>query len=71
MRDYTLDSSEIRWEILKSMLEDFPQLLDRTERYISDKRTRARTSSPDHFDPGTGQLIQKAVGDYHKERLRK
>ena len=71
MRNNTLDSAEMRWEILKSMLDDFPQLLDRTERYILDRRSLAQTSSVDHVSSDVKELMQKAVGEYHKKRLRK
>ncbi|MDH5483336.1 MAG: hypothetical protein OEY22_10765 [Candidatus Bathyarchaeota archaeon] len=71
MRDNTSDSTEIRWEILKSMLDNFPQLLNRTERYISDRRSLAQTSSADHVSSDAKELMQKAVNEYHKERLRK
>ena len=71
MRYNTSDAAALRWEILKSMLDDFPQLLDRTERYILDKRSVAHTSSADHVNPDAKELMQKAVSEYHKERLRK
>ena len=71
MRDNTVDSAEIRWEILKSMLDNFPQLLDRTVRYILDKRSLTYTSSADHASLDAKELLQKAVREFHKERLRK
>ena len=71
MRYSTSDSTEVRWEVLKSMLDNFPQLLDRTERYILDKRSVAHISSADHVSPDAKELMQKAVSEYHKERPRK
>jgi transcriptional regulator GlxA family with amidase domain len=71
VRDNTSDSATLRWEVLKSMLDNFPQLLDRTERYILDKRSAVHTGSADHLSPDAKELMQKAVSEYHKERLRK
>ena len=71
MRDSTSDATEIRWEILKSMLDNFPQLLDRTEKYILDKKTVAQTDSVDQVDLNAKELMQKALHEYHKERRRK
>ena len=71
MRDSTLDAAEIRWEILKSMLDNFPQLLDRTEKYILDKKSVAQTNSVSRVDLNAEELMQKALHEYHKERRRK
>jgi len=71
VRDKTFDFAEIRWEVLKSMLDNFPKLMDRTEKYILDKRGLAKTSSADHVETDVRDLMQKAVSEYHAERLRK
>jgi transcriptional regulator GlxA family with amidase domain len=71
VRDNTPDSTEIRWEILKSMLDNFPQLLDRTERYILDKKNLATTDSVGHVSSDLKKMMQKAVSEYHKEHTRK
>jgi hypothetical protein len=71
VRYNTSDTAEVRWEVLKSILDNFPQLLDRTERYILDKRSVAHTNSADHVSSDAKELMQKAVSEYRKERLRK
>jgi hypothetical protein len=70
VRDNTPDSAEIRWEILKSMLDNFPQLLDRTKRYILNKEILDQKSSAD-VSLDAKDLIQKAISEYHEQRLRK
>jgi hypothetical protein len=71
VRDSTSDAAEIRWEILKSMLDNFPQLLDRTEKYILDKKSVVQTNSVDRVDLNAEELMQKALHEYHKEHRRK
>lgn len=71
MRNNTVDSTDIRWEILKSMLDDFPQLHDRTEQYLRGKRDSPQTSPTDREDPKVKELFQKAVHEYRQERSRK
>jgi hypothetical protein len=53
------------------MLDNFPQLLDRTERYILDIKSAAQQSSADHISPDTRELMDKAIKEYHKERRKK
>jgi hypothetical protein len=53
------------------MLDNFPQLLDRTERYILDIKSAAQASSADHVTPDAKELMDKAIEEYHKERRKK
>ena len=71
MRDKTLDSTDIRWEVLKSMLDDFPQLRDRTEQYLLGNKNSTKISSTRNIDPEVRKLMQKAVNEYRQERPRK
>lgn len=71
MRDNTHDSPDIRWDVLKSMLDDFPQLRDRAEQYILQKRDPTQTSPTDAADSGAKELLQKALHNYRRERSRK
>ena len=71
MRYDASDTAALRWEVLKSLLDNFPQLLDRTERYILEIRSMSHTSSADHLSSEAKELIQKAVSEYRKERPRK
>jgi len=70
VRNNTLDSADIRWEILKSMLDDFPQLRDRTEQYLLEKKNSTKTSLTGDIDPEVRKLMQKAVKEYRQERPR-
>jgi hypothetical protein len=65
------DSLDIRWDVLKSMLNDFPQLRDRAEQYLLQKKELTQTSSTDPADVGAKELLQKAVNNYRRERSRK
>ena len=71
MRDNTPDSPNIRWNVLKSMLDDFPQLRDRAEQYLLRKRDPKQLSPTDPADMGIEELLQKAIHDYRRERSRK
>ena len=68
MRDDTYDYVEIRWEILKSMLDNFPQLLDLTEKYILEKKSLIHIRSKSQGSSDIKELKQKAVKEYRKER---
>jgi hypothetical protein len=71
VRNNTLDPADIRWEVLKSMLDDFPQLHDRAEQYLRGKRSSTQISSADPAGPRVKELFQKAVDEYRQERSRK
>jgi hypothetical protein len=62
---------EIRWEVLKSMLDNFQQLRDRTEEYLSSKRPSLDINCPDHTSSKVKKSMRKAVREYRKEHLRK
>lgn len=67
MRNNTQNLADIRWEVLKSMLDDFPQLRDRVEHYLRGKRDSTQTSLADRTDAKVKELFQKAVGEYRQE----
>jgi hypothetical protein len=71
VRNNTPDSTDIRWEVLKSMLDDFPQLRDRTEQYLMGNRKLTKISPTDQTDPGVSRLLRKAVNEYRQKRPRK
>jgi hypothetical protein len=71
VRNNTSDPTDIRWDVLKSMIDDLPQLWDRTERYLLDKRSSTQVAASHHTDPMIEELIQKAISEYKKERSRK
>ena len=71
MRDNTLSSTDLRWEILKSMLDDFPQLQDRAERYLLQKKNSTQDSSNNSIDSSIKELIQEAANKYRQEHSRK
>jgi hypothetical protein len=53
------------------MLDDFPQLWDRTEQYLLGKRSPAPIAAASHANPETKELVQKAISEYRRERSRK
>ena len=71
MRDNTTDSSQIRWDVLKSMLDDFPQLRDRAEQYILEKKNSTQTGQSDCMDTSVKEQLEKAVHEFSLERSRK
>ena len=71
MRDNQLDPTEVRWDVLKSLLDDFPQLRDRTEQYLLEKKNSKRPSSTCSKDRSVKELLQHAIQEYHEERSNK
>jgi hypothetical protein len=71
VRNNTPDPLDVRWDVLKSMLDDFPQLRDRVERYIQEKNTSIQTSSTDPAEKDVRRLLQKTLREYRQERSRK
>jgi len=71
VRDNTQDLTRIRWEVLKSMLDDFPELHDRVEQYLKGKRDSTQSSLAYHTDPRAKEQFQKVVGEYPQEHWRK
>ncbi len=62
---------DVRWEVLKSMLDDFPQLRDRTEKYLVDKKNPFQTRADDHINQEIRKMMLEAVSECRKDRLRK
>jgi hypothetical protein len=71
LRDNTAGSAEIRWDVLKSMLDDFPQLRDRAEQYILEKKNPTQPSSTADTGQSVKDLLQKAIHEYGQERSSK
>jgi len=71
LRDNTADPAEIRWDVLKSMLDDFPQLRDRTEQYLLEKKNSTQPSSTYSADQSVKELLQNAICEYRQERSGK
>jgi hypothetical protein len=53
------------------MLDDFPELHDRVEQYLKEKKDLTQSSLAYHTDPRAKELFQKAVGEYPQEHWRK
>lgn len=68
LRDNTADPTEIRWDVLKSMLDDFPQLRDRAEQYIIEKKNPTQPSSTGDTGQTVKELLRKAIHRYRQER---
>jgi hypothetical protein len=42
------ETEEIRWQIVKAMLHDFPQLKQRLKKYLKNEEKQKRPRSPTH-----------------------
>ncbi|MGD8566057.1 MAG: hypothetical protein PVF96_06890 [Candidatus Bathyarchaeota archaeon] len=59
-------TSEIRWAVLKNMLDTFPELVERTETYLLTRKIELR---PDHIkntDFKIQKLMKNAIKEYRK-----
>jgi hypothetical protein len=65
------DSMHTRWEVLKSMLDEFPQLRDRTIHYILQTRSKPKPESEYQMTPEIKELIQRAIVDHKLERMKR
>jgi hypothetical protein len=72
VRDQTSDlyTAEMRWTILKSMLDDFPELKERAEKYLS-SRNALKNSFRDNPDLTIKELTEKAIHEYRRECNKK
>ena len=66
-----MDVVDIQWEVLKSMLDDFPQLRNRTEKYLLDKKSPAQIGAEGQIDQEIKEMMLEAVNECRKEHLRK
>jgi hypothetical protein len=73
VRDNTSEAKapEVRWEVLKSMLDSFPQLWNRTEEYIVIKRHETLIKNRNTNVIGIEELMRQAVMEYNQEQLKK
>ena len=71
LRDNTSDPADIRWDVLKSMLDDFPQMRDRVEQYLLEKKNSTQPSSSCGTDQSVKELLQNAICEYRQERSSK
>jgi hypothetical protein len=53
------------------MLDDFPQLRNRVERYIQEKNASIQTSPTDAAEKDVRKLLQETLREYRQERSRK
>jgi len=58
--------TEIRWQILKAMLDNFPKLQERTEIYLFAKKSLLKSSYPKGSSPTIEELLQKAIKETRK-----
>lgn len=71
LRDNTPGPTDMRWDVLKSMLDDFPQLRDRAEQYLLEKKNPTQPSSTGGTGQSVKELLQKAIHGYRQERSSK
>lgn len=72
MRDNTSDprETEIRWEVLKAMLDHFPELQERTETYLLAKESLLQSNYPEGSSLTSKELMQKTIEEYQQKRLQ-
>jgi len=71
VRNNIRESVNIRWEVMKSMLDDFPQLRDRTREYLMGNANAVEMSSTGCAGSGVKEMVNKAVKEYRRGRSRK
>ena len=62
--------TEIRWEVLKAMLDHFPELQKRTEKYLLAKESLLQSSYPKGSSSTIKELMQKTIEEYQQKRLQ-
>ena len=62
--------TEIRWEVLKAMLDHFPELQERTETYLFAKKSLLQSSYLKGSSPTVKELMQKTIKEYQQKRLQ-
>lgn len=65
------EKREVSWEVMKSMLDSFPELWNRAEEYVVVKRHRALTECSGSSDSDIGKLIRQILAEYRHKGLRK
>jgi hypothetical protein len=72
VRDNTSDPREtkIRWDVLKAMLDHFPELQERTEKYLLAKERLFQSSYPKGSNSTIKELMQKTIKEYQQKRLQ-
>jgi hypothetical protein len=72
VRDNTSDpgETEIRWDVLKAMLDHFPELQERTEKYLLAKGSLLQSSYPKGSNSTIKELMQKTIEEYKQKRLQ-
>jgi len=58
--------TEIRWQILKAMLDDFPELQERTKTYLFAKISLLQSGHPEGSSLKIKELLQKAIKETRK-----
>ena len=63
MRDDISDlrQTEIRWQVLKAMLDNFPELQERTEMYLFAKKSLLQSGYAAGSGPDIKELLRKAI----------
>ncbi len=67
LRDNTQELVDLRWELVKSMLSDFPELRLRAKQLLlEDKKTKRAEKAK--ADSEIAKLLRKAIGEMHEQR---
>ncbi len=65
------DPMHTRWEVLKSMLTEFPSLRSRTIRYLIENEPQNKKTSEYQLTPEIKEEIQKAIKEHKLERTKR
>jgi len=71
LRDNTSIPDDARWEVMKSMLDDFPKLRDRVKQYLSEKKNSTQPAETAGEHQSANELLQNAIRKYRQERSSK
>jgi hypothetical protein len=72
VRDNTQDFEkiEVRWEVMKSLLDSSPELWNRAEEYVVIKRHEALIKCSNPNEPEIEKLLRQILMECKQERLK-
>ncbi len=65
------DPMHTRWEVLKSMLTEFPSLRNRTIEYLIGYESKRKRTSEGQLTPEIREEIRKAIREHRLDRAKK
>ena len=64
------EKREVSWEVMKSMLDSFPELWNRAEEYVVVKRHKALTECSNSNDSDIEKLMRQILMEYKQKRQK-